>query len=688
MSGAVRRGKTSGKTTPSFPLPFAARFLQHLSEEPLNTKHTRTAQFSALTLAALTLAGASRAQSTGGFTPGNIVVYVVDGALNPVTLVFDPVTGVPSLAPNPQYLVPDTLDTPHDTPGNVTVTYHDPAYPTTDPATGLPDTHTLTKTFPPNTNPNNPASTLGNWSHLVRLFEFTPAGANTGKYYNFPIAANGLNHRLTVSGTAGSVGGVSISLNGKYLLSTGIDAAVGGRGPIKPNFAIGRSKSINYPRVVGILDWTNPDPATAFDTTTALTNAFDQENITNVAWTGENADNIYIAGNGQPPTFYDPVKMTGVYTADFTTTGGVVAAKRGATVGTQNYAGGATSVENVYRVLLSGGNLYGSAADAGTSDASNKPQGQHLYGVASIVPGSITALPGFSTDTPTPSAGPKPYDFFFSNSTTLYVADAGSVTGGLQKWLFHSDTGQWGYKVIPTDTFNTPDVTFDNLLLTGLAGTFNAQGQTVIYAIANGTSAKGAPTTVVTLTDTGDASAKFTQIAAPSTTQTFRGLQIIPPTISGRVLLEGATTFSPNAPLGNLTVNYRYVGTTTTVFSQTVPLTADATTAGYADYKLPGVAPGYYDLQIKAAKNLAVALSSVKVGGPFTLPDMTLPAGDANGDNSVDSSDFTALIGAFNSDSTISGSGYDPTADFNYDGSVDSSDFTLLIGQFNNTGAN
>ena len=56
-------------------------------------------------------------------------------------------------------------------------------------------------------------------------------------------------------------------------------------------------------------------------------------------------------------------------------------------------------------------------------------------------------------------------------------------------------------------------------------------------------------------------------------------------------------------------------------------------------------------------------------------------------DKSVDASDFGTLIGAFNTDGAISGSGYDPTVDFNFDGLVDSSDFGLLIGEFNNTGA-
>ena len=626
----------------------------------MNTNHNRMAQFSALTLAAMTLAGAACAQVTGGFTGGNVVVYTVDGSLNPISL-----DSNYNLLPNAQFLVPDLMDTPHDTPGPVTFT----------------DPNGVVHTYPANTNVGGTA--LSNFSELVRLLELTPAGAPTGKYYNFPVTASGANHRLTVSGTAGSVGGLSVSRNGKYLMSTGIDAAVGGRGPIKANFAIGRSNSIHYPRVVGLVDFTNPDPATAIDTTTALTNAFDQENITNVAWTGLDTDPLYIAGNGEPPT--SPAAAT------FTTTGGVVSAFRGATVATQNYAGGATSVENVYRVNLYNGALYGSAADAGSQDAAGVAQGQTLYGLALLTPGTTTVLPGFAIKPRTIAGeGPKPYDFFFASPTVVYIADAGTKTGGLQKYIYHPAIGQWGVPVAG-QTYNSPDVTFDNLLLTGLAGTYNAQGQTVIYAIANGTALKGAPTTVVTLTDTGDVNAIFTQIAAPSAIQTFRGIQVVPPTMSGRVALEGVadtTAVSPYSPLGNITVKYRLVGSTATYFSQTVPLTADAANKGFADYTLPGVAPGYYDLQIKTPKNLAVALSNVQVGGPFTLPDVTLTAGDSNNDNSVDSSDFGSLIGAFNSDGSVAGSGYDPTVDFNYDGVVDSSDFGILIGDFNTSGAN
>ncbi len=99
------------------------------------------------------------------------------------------------------------------------------------------------------------------------------------------------------------------------------------------------------------------------------------------------------------------------------------------------------------------------------------------------------------------------------------------------------------------------------------------------------------------------------------------------------------------------------------------------------------IPPNKYQLWIKAEKWLASVVTMDASGGDVSGIAVSLAAGDSNNDNSVDSSDFTALIGAYNSDKAIPGSGYDPTADFNDDGSVDSSDFTLLIQDFNAVGA-
>ena len=104
-------------------------------------------------------------------------------------------------------------------------------------------------------------------------------------------------------------------------------------------------------------------------------------------------------------------------------------------------------------------------------------------------------------------------------------------------------------------------------------------------------------------------------------------------------------------------------------------------------FSVGGLPHKTYTLHIKGDKYLAVNVSVNATSGSASGIAATLPAGDANNDNSCDSTDFGLLIGAYGSDSSIPGSGYDPTVDFNGDGVVDSTDFGLLIGEFNNTGA-
>ena len=87
-----------------------------------------------------------------------------------------------------------------------------------------------------------------------------------------------------------------------------------------------------------------------------------------------------------------------------------------------------------------------------------------------------------------------------------------------------------------------------------------------------------------------------------------------------------------------------------------------------------------YTVHIKGFKwlaaNVAVDTTAGDVLGGFAY----LPAGDANDDNSVDSTDFGLLIGDFGA--MTGDPGYDGSTDFNCDGSTDSTDFGLLIGEF------
>ena len=153
-------------------------------------------------------------------------------------------------------------------------------------------------------------------------------------------------------------------------------------------------------------------------------------------------------------------------------------------------------------------------------------------------------------------------------------------------------------------------------------------------------------------------------------------------TIAGTVTLEGAAN-----PAQPLTFLFRDFTTGAPLLTKTQTLAPIAGTSN-GTFQFTGIPAAKYNLAIKGPVNLqkVVPVSAVADDVPNVLT--TLPTGDANGDNSVDSSDFGLLIGAFNSDASVAGSGYDARADLNYDGLVDSSDFGLLIGEFNNVGDN
>ena len=162
-------------------------------------------------------------------------------------------------------------------------------------------------------------------------------------------------------------------------------------------------------------------------------------------------------------------------------------------------------------------------------------------------------------------------------------------------------------------------------------------------------------------------------------------------TVSGRLALEGVpdlSKISPYAPPGTFHVAFRTPGTTTEVFSKDVILQPIGVGSPFGTFSIAGVPVGIYDVAFKGVRSLRTLLSKVTIRGFPTLTDMTLPAGDANDDNSVDVLDFGILVNAYGSDSRIAASGYDPAADFNFDGVVDVVDFGLLVNEYGSRGAN
>ena len=155
---------------------------------------------------------------------------------------------------------------------------------------------------------------------------------------------------------------------------------------------------------------------------------------------------------------------------------------------------------------------------------------------------------------------------------------------------------------------------------------------------------------------------------------------------AGPIALTAST--APTVPLGTFDIQFRVPGTSTIV--KEFPAVNLTTAAGSPKgaYSVSGVPQGVYDVWIKGAKNLAVLNAGVVISGTAaTVPDATLPAGDANNDNFCDTTDFGLLVGTYGSSAAVSGSGYDPAEDFNFDGFVDTTDFGLLVGNYGQQGA-
>jgi hypothetical protein len=158
---------------------------------------------------------------------------------------------------------------------------------------------------------------------------------------------------------------------------------------------------------------------------------------------------------------------------------------------------GGNGFDAVYQVNPIGGDYVAPDASAGLptrGDASSA---------------SINPLPGWPTDSlgaceanlgkPVPagcSIVHHPFGIWFANATTLYVADEGSTTlanaavGGLEKWIYNRQTGQWEWKyTIPASSIPGYHVNgVGNLFAVGLrniSGITLDNGVVTIYAITS-----------------------------------------------------------------------------------------------------------------------------------------------------------------------------------------------------------
>ena len=143
---------------------------------------------------------------------------------------------------------------------------------------------------------------------------------------------------------------------------------------------------------------------------------------------------------------------------------------------------------------------------------------------------------------------------------------------------------------------------------------------------------------------------------------------------SGLVTLEG-TTHSQQP----VTFTFRPTDGSAAL-PQTVTLQANG------GFLIAGIPAGHYTVHIKGAKWLAKNVAFDATNSSLSNVAVTLRAGDANNDNSVDPTDFGLFVSAYNSSVNIPGSSYDASCDFNEDGAVDPTDFGLFVGNYNAQG--
>jgi hypothetical protein len=259
------------------------------------------------------------------------------------------------------------------------------------------------------------STALSNAATAVFIDKFDFAGAATSSF-SMPTSISGSNRALTSSGNSTAEGLMTLSGDGKCLVMTGYDAAVG-------TTAIGSTASSTVNRVVGFLD-----PFDVEDTSTTTT-AFSGNSIRSAA--SNDCTNVWMSGGN-----------SGVlYTTKGSSTSTVVS----------------TTVTNLRQIGIAAGQLHVSTA-SGTSVR----VGTIGTGLPTGTGQTITNLPGFAT------SGGSPYGFFFADLSntvagldTLYIADdlgtiaKYSLVGG--NWTANGSVAQTAARGI-TGTFDGSQV--------------------------------------------------------------------------------------------------------------------------------------------------------------------------------------------------------------------------------------
>jgi hypothetical protein len=325
------------------------------------------------------------------------------------------------------------------------------------------------------------AAALNGNATAASLLEYTPGGVLV-QSIALPTTASGANQPITLSGTATSEGFLTLSTGGAYL-------TMAGYGVIPGTLTPQTSTALAANRVVARIDMSG-----AIDTTTSLTDAYNLSNIRSAVST--DGTSIWTGGNGG-------------------TGQGGSAGTRYTTTGSTTSTGLHATTTNIRVVNIFNGQLYADSGSAGFTGI-----GTVGTGLSTTSGQSFTLLPGFPT-----TGTHSPYDFWFKDASTLYVADDGSAAngGGIQKWTESGGTWSLQYTLLNNGTTTSA--------VRGLAGTVDGLGNAVLYGTTG--------PSLLTVTDTG-ASALGTILATAPANTAFRGVELLAipePSVAGLAVL-------------------------------------------------------------------------------------------------------------------------------------------------------
>lgn len=341
-------------------------------------------------------------------------------------------------------------------------------------------------------------STLGPTAAPVSVVEFTTAGVQVGSPLALPSTTVPGTFNLgnfSLGGAVKTEGGLRLSADGHYLTAIGYDAAVGtaggsGVGGVGSNTTISNSASTVINRVIARIDASKS--AAGIDTTTRLSDAFNQDSVRSVI----SSDGSQFWAGGKASDSSGGIRYVGSLGA--TTSTSVVSTEvRQVTIAADRlFAATTTAINGV------GNNVPPPTAASSLSSLGVSPSNPNSYVFLDRDPNvGATGLNGLDT---------------------LYVANA-NVGSALLKYEWDPSTSTW---VARGTVSNSGTVGGTNSGLFGLAAQIRANGVN-LYATD-----MAASSALLSITDSsgfgGDITGSLSVLVQANSGTAFRGLDFAP----------------------------------------------------------------------------------------------------------------------------------------------------------------